>query len=120
MDEFSWFIGLFEGEGCVYADCRNVVISIAMADEDVIQRAAKFLNCSYHSVKPKKEGYKTQYRTKKNGGATRGYVYDLLKRMKPHLSSRRQKQIDTVIYKVHSKQVKFRKIHSKQVEFNYD
>ena len=38
MDEFSWFVGLFEGEGCYYYENNCGVIQIDMTDEDTIIR----------------------------------------------------------------------------------
>ena len=104
MDEFSWFVGLYEGEGSLYArktkrtikgktyNNVEIALTIKMTDEDVIARAAKFLGNSYHTQKPK-EGHKQLYRVRKNGGLN-GKLRDLLDKMYPHLSKRRQQQID--------------------------
>ena len=103
MDEFSWFVGLFEGEGCIYSrktkrtlkgktyEGVEIALTIKMTDEDVIARAAKFLGNSYHSVKHK-PGHKPLYRVRKNGGLN-GKLRKLLDDMYPHLSKRRQEQI---------------------------
>ena len=66
-----------------------------MVDEDVIARAAKFLGNSYHTQKPH-PGCKQLYRVRKNGGLN-GKLRDLLDDMYPHLSKRRQEQIDAKI-----------------------
>ena len=103
MDEFSWFIGLYEGEGCLYSrkikkkykdrviEGVEIALTIKMVDEDVIARAAKFLGNSYHTVKPN-PGCKPLYRVRKNGGLN-GKLRKLLDDMYPHLSKRRQEQI---------------------------
>ena len=110
MDEFSWFVGLYEGEGSLYSrkwkkthkktgkvyEGAQIALTIKMVDEDVIARAAKFLGVSYHISDKKyteKMGRKTIYRTRKNGGLN-GDLRKLLDRMYPHLSKRRQEQID--------------------------
>ena len=95
MDEFSWFVGLWEGEGTVQKDGKNIVLEIKMTDEDVIARAAKYLGVSYCEKKVAKPHYKPSYRVRVKGGCTRGKLYDLLMKMKPHVSKRRKEQIDT-------------------------
>ena len=106
MDEFSWFVGLYEGEGCLSSRIwkkkdkksgkeykgASITLTIKMTDEDVIERAGKFIGVSHHQLK-KIEGRKTVYRISKNGGIE-GNLRDLLNKMYPHLSKRRQKQID--------------------------
>ena len=107
MDEFSWFVGLYEGEGnlCSRKIKRTIkgktyhgielALTIKMVDEDVIARAAKFLGNSYHTVKPN-PGCKQLYRVRKNGGLN-GKLRSLLEDMRPHLSKRRQEQLDAKI-----------------------
>ena len=110
MDEFSWFVGLYEGEGCLSSriwkkkDKKSgklyqgvaLTLTIKMTDEDVIQRAGKFIGVSAHPTDQKytaKHNRKPMYRISKNGSPD-GKLRDLLNRMYPHLSKRRQKQID--------------------------
>ena len=121
MDEFSWFVGLYEGEGSFYSRvCKKkykradgtikkyenggIVLTLKMTDEDTIARAAKFLGQKYAIVDKKstdKTGYKTLYRTRVMGGVNDGNkLYELMKRMLPHLSQRRQEQINGHIDKV--------------------
>ena len=101
MDEFSWFVGLYEGEGC-FGSRRNkkvhknatyynsgIYITIKMTDEDTIARCAKFLGVKYKETKSK---HKQLYLVRKMGGKT-GQVRDLIEKMIPHLSQRRQEQI---------------------------
>lgn len=107
MDEFSWFVGLYEGEGSfghrtvrkkykdkIYEN-KGIYLTIKMTDEDVIERAAKFLGVTYHITDKKqteKYNRKTIYRVRKMGGL-KGELYDLTQKMLPHLSKRRQEQI---------------------------
>ena len=109
MDEFSWFVGLYEGEGCFgsrrwkrkYKDKvyegSGIYLTIKMTDEDTISRAAKFLKQKYSEVEKNdraKRGYKKAYRVRQMGGINEnGKLYTLIQRMLPHLSERRQQQI---------------------------
>ena len=107
MDEFSWFVGLYEGEGCLYSrrikrtikgkiyNNIELGLTIKMVDEDIIARASKFLGISYHTCKPN-PGCKQLYRVVKNGGLN-GRLRHLLEDMRPHLSKRRQEQLDAKI-----------------------
>ena len=105
MDEFSWFVGLYEGEGCsgsrkVKKTYKNktyynggIVLSINMTDEDTIARAAKFLGVSYKPIKKyNKVSKKQAYQVRVMGGK-QGKLRELFEKMLPHLSKRRQKQI---------------------------
>ncbi len=109
IDEFSWFVGIYEGEGSFgsrickkkYKDrvYRNpgIYLTIKMCDEDTIARAANFLGQSYSQVDKKttdRTGNKPLYRVRKMGGASNGKLYDLMQKMLPHLSTRRQQQIN--------------------------
>lgn len=98
MDDFSWFIGLFEGEGTSYYDksLKTCVIEIRMCDEDTISKAASFMNTKYRVIPYTiKENYKgnvpifiSRIRGKK--------AINLLEKIKPFLSKRRGQQVDNV------------------------
>ncbi len=112
MDEFSWFVGIYEGEGSMYSrtaqrkhtlvsgeekeyTITQVSLTIKMTDEDVIARCAKFLGQKYAEVERKDRearGYKRVYRVRQTGGPN-GKLRKLLDRMYPYLSKRRQEQI---------------------------
>ena len=114
MDEFSWFVGLYEGEGSLYVrkghktvkgkryEFVNLALTIKMVDEDVIARAAKFLNISYH---PTDQKYLREHPERKplfrvvKVGSVDGGLRELLNKMYPHLSKRRQRQIDEKLQK---------------------
>ena len=62
MDEFSWFVGLYEGEGSIHYEKNYKKLKINMTDEDTIARAAKFLDCKYRKVhSPSHQKWKPQY-----------------------------------------------------------
>ena len=112
MDEFSWFVGLYEGEGCFTFNTKpgrkpgrenrygHLCLQIKMTDEDTIQRVSKFLGVKYTETNPpsKKEHWKPIYRVRKQGGLN-GELMDLITRMKPYLCKRRQEQIEVAIQK---------------------
>ena len=113
MDEFSWFVGIYEGEGSMYSrtakrkhtlvsgeekeyTITQVSLTIKMTDEDVIARVAKFLGQKYSEVEKadrEARGYKRVYRVRQTGSST-GKLRKLLDKMYPYLSKRRQAQID--------------------------
>jgi hypothetical protein len=109
-------VGLYEGEGCLGAqkwkkkykdrvyEGAQIYLTIKMVDEDVIARAANFLKIKYHIADQKyteSKGRKTLYRVRKCGGIN-GELRDLLDKMYPHLSKRRQKQIDDKLDKANA------------------
>ena len=107
MDEFSWFVGIYEGEGsCGSRKCKKsykdkvyynggIYLTIKMTDEDTIARCAEFLGVKYQPTQRKEtdaKGYKPLYRVRVMGGK-KGKLWDLFERMKPHLSKRRREQM---------------------------
>ena len=99
MDEFSWFVGLFEGEGTFFrekAKYPRVVLKVDMTDKDTIERCSEFLGVCVQTLKPYGSNKKVVYRVKKQGGP-KSKVVELVKKMRPHLSARRQQQIDNAL-----------------------
>lgn len=54
FDEFAWFIGIFEGEGCIYARIKrdrgvprkpSLRLQVYMTDEDIVRRVATVAQC---------------------------------------------------------------------------
>ena len=105
IDEFSWFVGLYEGEGCCGSRiCKKTVkdttylnggiyLTIKMTDEDTIARAAKFLGVSYKKITNRSPLSKKQAYMVRVMGGKKGKLYDLFQRMLPYLSKRRQEQV---------------------------
>lgn len=92
MDEFSWFVGLYEGEGSIHYEknYKVVKLKINMTDEDTIARAAKFLDCKYRKVhSPSHQKWKPQYMVRPSGQR----IVGLFETMLPYLSKRRQEQV---------------------------
>ncbi len=110
MDEFSWFVGIYEGEGSFgsrkwkrkYKDKvyegAGIYLTIKMTDEDTIERVAKFLGQKYSEVEKNdriKKGYKRTYRVRQMGGINdNGKLFILVQKMIPYLSKRRREQIE--------------------------
>ena len=103
MDDFSWLVGIIEGEGCISISRHNKteksdpVFEVAMTDEDVIQKVAHLLNHEYRSYVPPGrtvdgQPYKTAHKVKFQGRKAMAII-DIIY---PHMSSRRQKRIDEV------------------------
>lgn len=96
MDEFSWFIGIYEGEGCLehyyFNNKQRIRMAIEMTDEDTIQKVSKYLNVNY--MKKKKRGLRKQtWVVRKHVGKYKGKGRELLLKMYPYLSERRKEKI---------------------------
>lgn len=95
--EFMWFVGLFEGEGCIaWSDKRRLGkiaahITIGSTDRDVIDRVQSFLGGNVYTGK----GTNKPMHYWRIGNRKR--VVELLTRMYPHMSKRRQDRIDEVL-----------------------
>ena len=88
-----WFIGLYEGEGCVCTEKKQPPkLTIAMTDEEPIRRAAEFLGVTYH-IQQRLTSGKKFYRVAVRLGAKRR---PLVEAMIPHLSKRRADKLRSV------------------------
>ena len=106
IDEFSWFVGLYEGEGTLYSppSYNGVRMRIRITDYDTALRAARFLGVKPLKVsRIRKDGtkkeyiadhYKDMYEITKTGGCKGGFLFNLYQKMYPHLSLHRREQID--------------------------
>jgi hypothetical protein len=106
MDNFSWLVGIIEGEGCI--TCKERIrhkkyketipeIIISMCDKDIIEKIAFLLNCKYRSYTPSGKtvsgkNYKIQHRITICG---RKAIF-LMEKMEPYFSERRKEQIHKV------------------------
>ena len=106
IDEFSWFVGLYEGEGTLYSppSYNGVRMRMRITDYDTALRAARFLGVKPLKVsRTRKDGtkkdyildhYKDMWEVTKSGGFKRGFLFNLCQKMYPHLSLHRREQID--------------------------
>ena len=106
IDEFSGFVGLYEGEGTLYSppSYNGVRMRIRITDYDTALRAARFLGVKPLKVsRIRKDGTKKEYipdhhkdmwEVTKSGGCKKGFLFNLYQKMYPHLSLHRREQID--------------------------
>ena len=106
IDEFSWFVGLYEGEGTLYSppSYNGVRMRMRITDYDTALRAARFLGVKPLKVsRIRKDGTKKEYfpdhhkdmwEVTKSGGCKKGFLFNLYQKMYPHLSLHRREQID--------------------------
>jgi hypothetical protein len=92
-----WLAGLLEGEGSFLrgmpSEPNTPRISVAMTDEDVIERIAKLCNINYHHLLPRNEGHKDVYRIIFRGKR----AVELMKQLRPLMGKRRQGQIERAL-----------------------
>jgi hypothetical protein len=97
MRQLAWLAGLMEGEGTFVKGSpskpRRPVTAIGMTDEDIIQRVCELWGTRLWKLKLKVERYKQVFRTELVGGSAVALMTLLL----PHMSVRRQSQIDASI-----------------------
>lgn len=95
-NDLLWLAGLLEGEGwfCKAIPSDNCPrLGIEMTDLDIIERVAKLFNRKVYKIKRQKVHYKDTYLVKLAGS----HAIDLMKRLKPLMGLRRQKQIQEAI-----------------------
>jgi len=97
MDDFSWFIGIIEGEAYFGIDKNSPEFIISMCDDDIVEKLSKFLDAPIRSFVPSGKNvsggsYKTQHRI-----AVRGRkAWAIMQKVEPYLSKRRKEQISFV------------------------
>jgi hypothetical protein len=91
--DLYWLIGLLEGEGSFMKGSpsapNSVKVSIQMTDEDVIERVAKLFGRKYQKIYSKNALHKDSYAVRITGTK----AVDLMRKILPHMSKRRQEQI---------------------------
>lgn len=95
--DFYWLCGLLEGEGSFMKgppSCPQYpVLSVTSTDEDVIQRVSRLLDVSYCAVRKRKSHWRQSYSLRIHGRR----AVELMLQMRPHMSQRRQEQIDVAV-----------------------
>lgn len=86
--DFAWFVGVFEGEGCITLERQRPTLRIAMADEDIIRRVHAIAGVGYVfvSIRDKNPLHKPMWSW---GTSRQGQSINLLWRMLPLLGERR-------------------------------
>lgn len=101
MDAFSWFVGIYEGEGCISGfkardrtSSKRWELQIKMCDLDTVTKVADYLNVKVrpvtHHLRNNPNWSKAWCIQLRN----RQKIWEIGKKMYPFLSSRRQKQWD--------------------------
>ena len=93
-DEFFWLVGLLEGEGCFsggyHYKPNKVRIQLRMTDEDTVVKAQQMMGSQrVRSEKQRNPEHSVSYATNLEGRP----AIELMHRMLPHMSNRRQKRI---------------------------
>lgn len=96
FDEFAWFVGIFEGEGCISSRRKrdrgklrsaSLRLIVTMTDEDVMRRLAAYARCgSVRGPIVRNPDHKPQWIWTAEGEP----ASLLLSRMLPHLGDRRR------------------------------
>jgi len=99
MDDYSWFIGIIEGEGYfgIHKPKNSPEFSIAMCDLDIMEKIAKMVDGKINSFTPKGKTvkntpYKKQHKIQLHGRK----AFALMEGVEPYLSERRKEQIKGV------------------------
>jgi len=101
IDEFSWFVGFWDGEGCFYYHQKDdcLMMSLHMKDEWLTKRAASFMRAKPRQTKigtwrvDKKLNLSPTVTLRPKGL----WTLDLIRRMYPHLSPYRQETLRNIM-----------------------
>ena len=100
MDDFSWFIGIAEGEACFgYNPKKNEPeFTVSMCDEDIVERLGKMLDHHYRTYQPVGVSvsggkYKIQHRIQIRGRK----AIKIMEKVLPYMGKRRQEKITEIL-----------------------
>lgn len=92
--EEEWLAGLLEGEGSFFkSDSASPVLSLAMCDGDVVERAAALLGARVRRYGPREPGQKPIFQFTVKGIA----AAEAMLIFRPLMSARREAQIDRAL-----------------------
>ena len=93
----AWMSGLLEGEGTFVkgspARPRRPIMALGMSDEDVVRRVCDLWGTRLWTIRLKNPRYKPVFRTELVGGS----AVAMMELLRPHMSTRRQEQIDASV-----------------------
>jgi hypothetical protein len=96
-EDFHWLCGFLEGEGSFMkgppSQPNYPIISVTSIDEDVIQKVSLLFGVKYCLANKRQQHWQQSYVIRIYGSK----AVDLMTKMRPFMSRRRQKQIDTAI-----------------------
>ncbi len=100
MDDFSWFIGIAEGEACFHfrENKNSPEFVISMTDEDIVEKVAKMLDADYRTYQPGGVSvsggkYKIQHRIQVRGRK----AIKIMEKVLPYMGKRRQEKITEIL-----------------------
>ncbi|HEX8652422.1 MAG TPA: hypothetical protein VF708_16525 [Pyrinomonadaceae bacterium] len=95
--DFYWLCGLLEGEGSFMkgppSRPQYPVVSMCSTDEDVMQRLSALFGVVYCKVKKRQEHWRQSFIIRIHARK----AVELMLKMRPHMSKRRQEQIDAAV-----------------------
>jgi hypothetical protein len=95
--DFYWLCGLLGGEGSFMkgppSRPQYPILTVTSTDEDVIQRVSILFGVTYCAVRKRQSHWRQSYSTRIHGRK----AVELMLKMRPHMSKRRQEQIDIAI-----------------------
>ena len=95
--ELYWLAGLLEGEGSFMrpppSSPNQPVIGLQMTDEDIIAKVSSLVKVGYRRVRYHHPEWKPIYALQVRGGK----AVDLMKKLRPLMGERRQKQIERAL-----------------------
>jgi hypothetical protein len=100
--DFSWLVGLLEGEGTFTATRTQghdyPVLKVEMCTEDVVTRAARLLGAaSVSRIEPEQEGWNVSYLAAISGSTAAGWM----RALRAHMGHRRGEAIDAALARYH-------------------
>lgn len=90
--DLFWLAGLIEGDGCFTSQKNRPVVSLALTDKDVLEKAANLLNTSFYTATGEKQGYKDQYIFQIKSEK----AISIMNALYPYMGERRKIRIDDV------------------------
>jgi hypothetical protein len=92
LKDIAWFAGIMEGEGSFLWN-SSPVVTVAMTDEDIIQRVADIIGYEVSNYVPKRPNAKRVYETQAAGSRGAAWMMTLY----PFMGMRRRGQITQVL-----------------------
>jgi hypothetical protein len=95
--DLHWLAGLLEGEGTFImgppSAPRSPAIALHMTDQDVVERAARLLDCAVNRVPARRDHWSDAYVMRVRGPR----AVEWMKRLRPLMGERRRQQIDRAL-----------------------
>jgi hypothetical protein len=95
--DLHWLAGLLEGEGSFVrgppSAPRTPGLAVSMVDRDVIERAARLLDCAVNLLPARREEWSDAYVARVRGPR----AVEWMQRLRPLMGERRRRQIDRAV-----------------------